>query len=145
MDRELEARAGIGGWLLVLCLLLTVWNPASVALRLASSIANLSAQTALSLVLLATRLVVTSVGVAAGISLWLRRPWAVQLAKTALMLLGTEALVRLSTRVGLSEAPPGTRMPLAMLAILHNAAWYLYLHKSRRVRTTYRLESQPNP
>lgn len=135
------SRTGIDGWIFILCLFLTVWNPAIVALRLASSVANLSAQTTLSLVLLAVRLVVTSVGVAAGFSLWLRRPWAVQMAKTALILVAVEAVVRLSTRVGLSEAPPGTRMPLAVFVVLHNAAWYLYLHKSRRVSATYRLES----
>ncbi|MSO55795.1 MAG: hypothetical protein EXQ55_02575 [Acidobacteria bacterium] len=147
MDQEPEARPsrfGTDGWLFILCLFLTVWNPAIVALRLASSVANLSAQTALSLVLLAVRLVVTSVGVAAGFSLWLRRPWAAQLAKTALILVTIEAVVRLSTRIGLSEAPPGTRMPLAILTILHNAAWYLYLHKSRRVRAMYNLESPPD-
>ena len=135
----------MGGWLFVLCLILTVWNPASLALRLASSLANLSAQTTLALLFLAARLVVTSVGVGAGIALFLGRPWAVQLAKTALMLFGIEAVVRLSTRVGLSEAPPGTRLPLAILLILHNAAWYLYLQKSRRVRALYGLESHPKP
>ncbi len=136
--------SGVNGWLFILCLFLTVWNPAIVALRLATSVANLSAQTTLSLVLLAVRLVVTSVGVAAGFSLWLRRPWAVQLAKTALILVALEAVIRLSTRMGLSETPPGTRLPLAVFMIVHSAAWYLYLRTSRRVRATYRLESAPN-
>jgi hypothetical protein len=114
-----------------------VWNPASLSLQLAASVTNLSAQTTLSLLFLAARLVITSVGVAAGRALWLRRPRAVLLAKTALMLFGIEAVVRLSTRVGLSEAPPGTRFPLALFLILHNAAWYLYLQRSRRVSATY--------
>ena len=92
---------------------------------------------------LGARLAITSVGVAAGIALWLRRPGAVWLAKLALMLFGIEAVVRLSTRVGLSTAPPGTRLPLAIFIIVHNAAWYLYLQISRRVRATYGLESQP--
>jgi hypothetical protein len=87
--------------------------------------------------------VITSIGVAAGISLFLRRPSAVRLAKVALILFGAEALVRLSTRVGLSEAAPGTRLPLAIVLIIHNAAWYAYLHKSRRVQALFDLESQP--
>ena len=131
------------GWLFLLCLILTVWNPASLALKLASSVMNLSSTSTPTLLFLAARLVITSIGVAAGISLVMRRPWAVQLAKMALVLFGAEAVVRLSTRVGLSEAPPGTRLPLAIVLTIHNAAWYAYLHKSRRVRMLFDLESQP--
>jgi hypothetical protein len=131
----------VGGWLLLLCLILTVWNPATLALRLAASLSNLSSQTALSLMFVAVRLVITSIGVSAGLALLMRRPWAVQLTKLALMLFGIEAVVRLSTRVDLSEAPPGTRLPLAIVLIVHNAAWYLYLQKSKRVRALYDFDS----
>lgn len=135
----------MGGWLLLLCLILTVWNPASLALRLATNVATLSSQSTLALLFLAARLVITSVGVAAGIALLLRRPGAVQLTKLVLVLFCVEAIVRLSTRVGLSEAPPGTRLPLAILVVAHNAAWYAYLQKSRRVRARFDLESHPTP
>jgi hypothetical protein len=135
----------MGGWLLLLCLILTVWNPASLSLRLAAGVAHLPSQSWLSIVFLATRLVITGVGVAAGLALFMRRPWAVQLAKVALILFGIETAIRLSTRVDLSEAPPGTRLPRALMLIAHNAAWYVYLHKSRRVRAVYGLESPPNP
>jgi hypothetical protein len=83
------------------------------------------------------------VGVAAGMALWLRRPGAVWLAKLALILLGLEAVVRLATRADLSSAPPGTRLPLALFFVVHNAGWYMYLQISGRVRAAYRLESQP--
>jgi hypothetical protein len=134
----------MGGWLFLLCLILTVWNPATLALRLAASVSNLASQSTWSLLFVAARLVITSIGVAAGLALLMRRPWAVQLTKLALMLFGIETVVRLSTRVDLSEAPPGTRLPLAIVLIVHNAAWYLYLQKSRRVRALYGLES-PTP
>jgi hypothetical protein len=134
----------VRGWLLILCLILTVWNPASLALRLAAGVGNLPSQPWLSLAFLAIRLVITSIGVAAGLSLFMRRPWAVQLAKAALVLFAIETVVRLSTRVGLSEAPPGTRLPTAVLLLVHNAGWFLYLQKSRRVRAVYSLESPPN-
>ena len=75
----------------------------------------------------------------------MRRPWAVTLAKAALSLFCVEGVARLSTRVDLTEAPPGTRLPRAILLLAHNAAWFLYLQKSRRVRTVYGLESPPNP
>jgi hypothetical protein len=135
----------VGGWLLLLCLIFTVWNPASLALRLASIVANLPSQTTVSLLFLAARFLITGIGVAAGLALFMRRPWAVQLAKATLILFCIEAVVRLSTGIGLSEAPPGTRLPRALLLIAHNAAWYLYLHKSRRVRALYDLESRPYP
>ena len=94
--------------------------------------------------LLAVRLVVTSIGVGAGMALWHKRTGAVRLAKASLALSAIEVVGRLSTRMGLSEAPPGTRLPLAIALILFNAAWYVYLVKSRRVRATYGLESRPN-
>ena len=75
-------------------------------------------------------------------ALWLRRPGALWLAKLSLALFGLEAVVRLSSRVDLGSAPPGTRLPLAIFVVVHNAAWYLYLQISRRVRAAYGLESQ---
>ena len=121
----------VRGWLLVLCILLTVWNPATLAFVAASAVGN--TKTPLALSLLGIRLVVTSVGVAAGLALWNKRLGSVKFAKVSLMLSGIEVVVRLSTRVGLSQAPPGTRLPLALALIVYNGVWYLYLEKSRRV------------
>jgi hypothetical protein len=128
-------------WIFVLVFILTIWNPASLALRAASAVSSLSSASTLALALLAVRIVVTSIGVAAGIALWLQRPGAVWLAKLALVLVAIETAVRMTTRTGLSAAPPGTRLPLALGVILHNSAWYLYLQLSRRVRAAYGLES----
>lgn len=126
----------------VLCFLLTIWNPGTLALTAASAVGNLSTRSALSLIFLGARLVITSIGVAGGLALWLQKPGAVRLAQLSLMLFGIEAVARLSTRVNLSTAPPGTRLPLAVFIIVHNAAWYLYLQKSRRVQAAYGLESR---
>ena len=120
--------------ILLLIFILTIWNPANLALQAASTVSNIGSRSTLSIVFLAARLLITSVGVAAGIALWLRRPGAVWLAKLALVLFAIEAVVRLSTRVDLGSAPPGTRLPLAIFVILHNAAWFAYLRLSRRVR-----------
>ncbi len=132
-------------WILPLIFILTVWNPATLALQAASTVSNIESRSTLSLAFLAARIIITSVGVAAGMALWLRRPGAVWLAKLSLMLFGVEAVVRLASRVDLGSAPPGTRLPLAMFIILHNGAWYLYLQISGRVRAAYDLESHvPN-
>ena len=142
-DPASRPRPEVGGWLILLILLLTIWNPATLALRAASAVANVASQSTVSLTFLGARLIITSIGVAAGIALWRRRTGAVSLAKVALVLFAIEATARLSTRVDLSTAPPGTRLPIALIVILHNAAWYLYLQISHRVRATYSLESQP--
>ena len=136
-----RSRPDVGGWLLVLILLLTVWNPASLALHAASTVSNLSMRPTLSLLFLGARLLITGIGVAAGIALSLRRPGAVWLAKAVLILFAIEAVARLSTRVDISSLPPGTRLPVAVFVIIHNGAWYLYLQRSRRVSATYDLES----
>ena len=128
--------------ILLLVFILTIWNPSSLALQSASAVANIGTRSTLSIVFLAVRFVVTGIGVAAGMALWLRRPGAVWLAKLALMLFAVEGVARLSTHVDLGSAPPGTRLPFAIFVILHNAAWYAYLRISRRVRAVYGLESQ---
>jgi NADH:ubiquinone oxidoreductase subunit K len=134
----------VRGWLLLLCILLTVWNPATLAFVAAGRLENAGA-TNFALMLLGIRVVVTGVGVAAGMALWRRRAAAVELAKASLVLSALEVVGRLSLRAGVSEAPPGMRLPLALALVVYNGAWYLYLEKSRRVRATYGLESRRRP
>ena len=97
----------------------------------------------LSIAFLSMRFIGTAVGLAAGLALVRKLPGGVWLAKASLVLLAIEALARLSSRVDLGSAPPGTRLPLAVFILVHNAAWYAYLHRSARVRSAYGLESQP--
>jgi hypothetical protein len=129
--------------IVLLVFILTIWNPASLALHAASIVWSAGARSTISLVFLAARLIITSVGVAAGMALWLRRPGAVFLAKLSLVLFAVEAVARLSSRTDLGSAPPGTRLPLAVFIIVHNSAWYVYLQRSRAVRAAYGLESHP--
>ena len=128
--------------ILFLVFILTIWNPASLALEASSIVWTIGTRPTLSLFFLGARLIITSIGVAAGLALWLRRPGAVSLANLALVLFAVETVARLSTRVDMGSAPPGTRLPLALFIIVHNGAWYLYLQISRRVRARYGLESQ---
>jgi hypothetical protein len=126
----------------LLVFILTVWNPASVTLQAASALPNLETRSTLSLAFLSARLIVASIGLGGGAALWLRRPGALALAKVSLVLFAVEAVARLATRIDLDTTPPGTRLPLALFVIGHNAAWYLYLQRSGRVRQFYGLESQ---
>jgi hypothetical protein len=126
----------------VLVLIFAVWNPTSIALQASSIAWSHAVRPAASLAFLGARLAITGIGIAAAIALWVRRPGAVWLAKLTLVLFVVEGVVRLSTRMDLTSAPPGTRLPLAMFLVVHNTTWYLYLQFSRRVRATYGLESQ---
>jgi hypothetical protein len=128
--------------IVLLVVILTIWNPASLALHAAATVARIDSRSALSLIFLGARFVITSIGIAAGIALSLRRSGAVALAKSALALFGIEAVARLSSRIDLGSAPPGTRLPLALFILLHNSAWFVYLQRSHRVRSWYGLESQ---
>ena len=128
--------------ILPLIFIFTIWNPSALALHAASTVWNIGTRSTLSLIFLAARLIIASVGIAAGMALWFRRPGAVWLAKLSLMLFGLEAVVRLSSGVDAGATPPGTRLPLAIFVIVHNGAWYVYLHVSGRVRAAYGLESQ---
>ena len=127
--------------ILYLIFILTIWNPANLALQASSTVADIATRSTISIAFLICRLAITSVGIAAGIALWLRRPGGVQLAKLALALFAVEAAARLSTRVDIGSAPPGTRLPLAIFVVLHNTGWFAYLLISRRVRAVYGLES----
>src|SRR5579862_3081999 len=76
---------GVRGWLLVLCLLLVIWQPLSVAIVVSSMVNRLAIRgLPLALVLL-LRLLVTAFGIAAGIALFARRPAAVAMAKASLV------------------------------------------------------------
>src|SRR5437763_6417355 len=110
----------VRGWLLLLCILLTIWNPATFAIVAASRVGSVTPVPRIALVLLVVRLIVTGIGVAAGRLLWQKRPGAVSLAKASLVLSSLDVSARLSTRAGLSEAPPGTRLPLALALIAFN-------------------------
>ena len=128
--------------ILLLIFLLTIWNPANLALQAASTLSSMGTRSTVSIVFLVARFLITSIGLAAGIALSLRRPGGIWLTKLALALFAIEAVTRLSTRVDLGSAPPGTRLPLAIFVVAHNAAWFAYLRLSRRVSAVYGRESQ---
>ena len=128
--------------ILLLIFVLTIWNPSNLALQAASTLSGIGLRPTVSIAFLVARFLITSVGLAAGIALSLRRPGGIWLAKLALALSTIEAVARLSTRVDLGSAPPGTRLPLAIFVVAHNAAWFAYIRLSRRVSAVYGLESQ---
>lgn len=117
------------GWLLLLCLLLCVWEPLTLALSASAGISAITAGQTERGAFLAFRILVAGIGVAAGIAIWNGRPHAVALAKIALGLSAAGAVIRFVWFPG--NVPPGLRLPLALLSVAFNAAWYGYLTRLR--------------
>jgi hypothetical protein len=141
---------GVKGWLLLLCLLLTVLDPLVVLTGLftqtqgASSTFDLHAGVFRLIVVqgvLAIALAVFSMY--AGLSLWKITPNAVRMARYYLITEAAFSFVPffLPAFLGVSD---GSQKGTAMLYLLnalattaYASAWYTYLSRSRRVRTTY--------
>ena len=80
-DLSRRSPKGVGGWLGLLCRILLLWQPLSLAVIGSSALNSLSVRgLPLALVLLG-RLIVAAVGVGAGLALLRQRPGAVTLAK----------------------------------------------------------------
>ena len=130
-------KSGIGGWLLVLCLLLLIWQPISLGL-VASSILDALASGGLPAVLiLLTRLIVTGFGIAAGLALLGRRPGAVTLAKVSLALSAATDVFVYTTPFFPSNRAPGETPVYIAVSVTYSIVWIVYLFRSKRVRETF--------
>ena len=136
-QRQRVTGSGVGGWLLVLCLLLLFWQPISFGLLASAVLNRLSIRGWPFALVLLLRVVVTAIGIAAGLALLRRHPGAVTIAKASLV-------ASAATDVFVYATPyfPNSRMPgdttIVMAASLgYHAIWLTYLFRSRRVRNTY--------
>ena len=127
----------MGGWLLVLCVALLVWQPLTVGITVSRLLASLAIRGIPLAVVLFTRVLVAGLGVGAGLALLGRRPSAVALARLALAAsAATDFFVYLAPYVPSNRAPGET--PLIVLALMtHDALWLIYLARSERVRATF--------
>jgi hypothetical protein len=141
---------GVGGWLLLFCLVLTVFGPAITLYSLFSGFSESSdyfdqfpglrvitvIDTALSLALMAYSLY-------AGIGLWSVRPGAVRTAKRYLLCslgyLVVAAILPFCAGLPSSanEAMIGEVAKNTLRGVVYFAIWYSYLSKSERVKATY--------
>lgn len=130
-------RVNVGGWLLVLCVMLLVWQPIDLAL-VASRIVDQIAFRGVSLALaLAARVVVTGLGIAAGIALAGGRAGAVALAKTSLIASAATDVATDATSYFPSNRMPGDAPLYAAASLVYYGIWLAYLFRSKRVRTTF--------
>jgi hypothetical protein len=135
--RQDPARERIGGWLLLLCRLLIVFHPLSLAVTASSVLNALFVRGAPVAVLLLLRLGVVAFGVAAGRALQHLRPDAVALARLALLLSAATDLFVYTTPYFPSNRLPGDTTFYVAASLAYHGAWLAYLARSKRVRQTF--------
>jgi len=150
MNNEDIKYKGVKGWLLLLCINLTILDPFAMLFNLVS-ITHFTKPhfdtfpPLLHLVLIggACSLALMVFSVYAGISLWKVLPNAVSTVKKYFFAVFFYSLFStlLPSLVGLPEkaqADFAANTALnSLITVLYIAAWYVYLNRSRRVKTTY--------
>ncbi|HEY7287758.1 MAG TPA: DUF2569 family protein [Vicinamibacterales bacterium] len=132
-----ESPRPVGGWLMLLCRLLLVYQPLSLALSASAALDSLPTRGPKVLVAIAIRVIVTGVNVAAGLALTNRAPAAVTLAKVALLLSAACDVFILTTSFYPNNRPPGDTPFYVAATILYHGVWFSYLVASKRVKQTY--------
>ena len=136
-QREASARAGIGGWLLLLCRLLIVFHPLSLAVTASSVLNALFVRGAPVAIVLIIRLAVVAFGVAAGRALQNLRQDAVALARLALLMSAATDVFVYTTPYFPSNRLPGDTTFYVVASLAYHGAWLAYLARSKRVRQTF--------
>lgn len=135
-DKQANGPAGVGGWLLVLCGVLLLWQPLNLAVAAAGAMNALAIRGPVLGLVLAGRLLVTAFGVAAGIALLGRRDAAVAMAKVSLALsAATDVFVYATPYVPSNRMPGDTPLYIAA-SLAFYGLWIVYLMRSTRVRNT---------
>jgi hypothetical protein len=150
-DVQIEIKyKGVGGWLLLFCLSLTLFSPLLTIYNLVSGYNEVSPYFEQFPGLVTVTIVngMLSIGlmvfsIYAGIALWNIRPGAVKIAKKYLLVfLGCSILaIFIPFMAGLpskaNKTMIGEFVKGAIRSLFYFVIWYSYLNKSKRVKTTY--------
>jgi uncharacterized protein DUF2569 len=132
-----DAPRRVGGWLLVLCRLLIVLHPLSLAVTASNVMNALFVRGAPVAIVLLMRLAVVAFGVAAGRMLQNVRPGAVELARVALLASAALDVFVYTTPFFPSNRMPGDTTFYLIASLAYHGVWIAYLARSKRVRTTF--------
>ena len=136
-DEVDHTRSDVGGWLLLLCLLLLVGQPINLAIGSARALGSLPMRgLPLALVVLG-QLMVAGIGVGAGLALLGRRRGAATFAKWSLLLSAGMDLFAYTTPFLPNNRLPGTTPIFVIASLAYYAVWIAYLSRSKRVRRTF--------
>jgi hypothetical protein len=132
----MEQSEDVGGWLLVPCVVLLLWQPAQFAVAAVIAMGAVGVRGAAVLVVLAARLIVTAFGAAAGFAIIRRRQAAIHLSIAALVAAaGVDVFVELTSFFPTNRLPGDAPLYAAASAIVHGGL-ALYMARSSRVRRT---------
>ena len=125
------------GWILALVAFLLVWMPLTFSGELHATLPSIAMRGSAAVLELLVHGAMTALAVAAGLALVKRDPHGPMFAVIALA--GSCAVIVQSMfwSVLPRQTMPGDRTLLAILSIVHAAAWIVYLRRSRRVRAIY--------
>jgi len=128
-------KSGVGGWLLLFCIMLLVWQPISLALVASAGLDSLEVRGTPAVLLLLIRITVAALGIAAGLAILRRRPGAVWLAKISLVVSAVADVLVYTSGYFPSNLRPGDAPFAVALSLAYYTAWMVYLLRSKRVRT----------
>lgn len=128
---------GIGGWLLLLVLLLLVWGPVNLGLIASSAFGAVAVRGAPVVLVLLLRVFVTAFGIAAGIALAGTRGPGVTMAKASLALSAATDVFVYTTPYFPSNRLPGDTPIYLAISLAYYGLWIAYLLRSARVRNTF--------
>ena len=128
---------GVRGWLLLLCRLLIVFHPLSLAVTAAGALNAVAVRGIAVVLILVLRLVVVGFGMAAGRALQTLQPSAVTLARLALVASAATDLFVYTTPYFPNNRLPGDTVYYVAASFAYHGAWLTYLYRSRRVLVTY--------
>jgi hypothetical protein len=132
-----DMKSGIGGWLLLLCLLLLVGHPAVLAISAARSLGSLSIRGLPVALVVVGQLIVAGIGVGAGLALLGCRCGAAAFARISLALSAAMDLFVYTTPFLPNNRLPGTTPLFVIASLTYYAIWIAYLFRSRRVHNTF--------
>lgn len=148
-----ERYKGVGGWLLLLCINLTILDPAAIVLGVfgALPLADFEKHPEMARFMMISggcRLALAAFSVYAGAALWRIQPDAPNTARRYLQAAAIYSAFALLLPgiVGLPgelyAEMAGASLVSSIVTLCYVAAWYLYLGKSRRVRATFHVSDQ---
>lgn len=115
-------------WPLTLLMLLLIgWAPVTLALYASGVVDRAVERGALAMAVLLARVVVTAIGVAAGLAIYNDRPWSLSFARLAVMLSAGATILTAVTRALPNNVPPGLDGPLLAARLTVDGAWILYV------------------
>ena len=124
----------IRGWLLLLSRLLIVWQPLNLAVAGMGALNAIGVRGPAVAAVLVLRMIVTGIGMAAGIALSNRRPGAVTLTMLALISSAATDLFVYTTPYFPSNRMPGDTIYYVAASLAYHGAWLIYLLRSKQVR-----------